>query len=87
MSADVPDALITFAKTNHITHLLLSDFPRKMLQAYGAMNTDEKSPFYRYGKRAYFVLDQHGTVKWMKIQDNPLDLLQPDEVLAALKRV
>jgi peroxiredoxin len=87
VSADVQNALIAFAKTNHITHLLLSDFRRQMLPAYGAMITDEKSPMYRYGQRAYFILDQHGIVKWMKILDNPLDILQPDEVLAALKQV
>jgi peroxiredoxin len=47
--------------------------------------TDEKSPIYRYGKRAYFVIDRTGTVRFMKIQDNALDLLDPGEVLKALK--
>ena len=57
-----------------------------MLPAYGAMVTDEKSPIYRYAKRAYFILDRQGIVRWMKIQENPLDLLKPDEVLQALKK-
>ena len=87
MSVDVQNTLVVFAKTNHIKHLLLSDFRRQMLPAYGAVITDEKSPMYRYGQRAYFILDKNGTVKWMKILDNPLDLLQPEEVLAALKQV
>ncbi len=87
MSVDVQNTLITFAKINNIKHLLLSDFRRQMLPAYGATITDEKSPMYRYGQRAYFILDKHGTVKWMKILDNPLDILQPEEVLAALKQV
>ncbi len=42
-----------------------------MLPAYGAMITDEKSPIYRYAKRAYFILDKEGTVRYVKIQDNP----------------
>lgn len=87
VSADVQNTLIAFAKTNSIKHLLLSDFRRQMLPAYGAIITDEKSPMYRYGQRAYFILDKHGTVKWMKVLDNPLDILQPEEVLAALKQV
>ena len=56
-----------------------------MLPAYGAMITDEKSPIYRYAKRAYFIIDKTGTVKYIKVMDNPLDLLSADEVLKALK--
>lgn len=56
-----------------------------MLPAYGAMVTDEKSPMHRYAKRAYFILDRQGIVRWVKMMDNPLDLLQPEEVLKALK--
>ena len=47
--------------------------------------TDEKSPIYRYAKRAYFIVDRNGVVKYVKVQDNPLDLLNPEEILAALK--
>jgi peroxiredoxin len=65
--------------------MLLSDFRRQMLTAYGAMQTDEQSPVYRYAKRAYFIVDKTGTVKFMKIMDNPLDLLDADEVLKAAK--
>jgi peroxiredoxin len=56
-----------------------------MLPTYGAMVTDEKSPIYRYAKRAYFIIDREGVVKYVKIQDNPLDLLEPDDVLKALR--
>jgi peroxiredoxin len=85
VSADHAATLEAFAKQNNIKHLLLSDFRRQMLPAYDAMVTDENSPIYRYGKRAYFVIDRSGTVRYVKIQDNPLDLLDPGEVLKALK--
>jgi len=49
------------------------------------MVTDEKSPLYRYPKRAYFILDRQGIVRSMKIQENPLDLLEAEKVLKALK--
>ena len=58
-----------------------------MLPAYGALVTDEKSPIYRYAKRAYFILDRQGTVRYVRIQANPLDLLKPDEVLKALQSI
>jgi peroxiredoxin len=85
VSADHPNTLAAFAKENRIKHLLLSDFGRKMLPAYGAMVTDEKSPVFRYARRAYFILDRQGTVRFAKIQDNPLDLLKTEDVLRALK--
>ena len=75
VSADHVATLEAFTKQNGIKHLLLSDFRRQMLPAYDAMVTDENSPIYRYGKRAYFVIDRTGTVRYKKIQDNPLDLL------------
>ena len=84
ISADHPATLEAFRKANSTKHLLLSDLRRQMLPAYGAMQ-DEKSPLYRYAKRAYFIIDKTGTVKWVKIQTNSLDLLDPEEVLQALK--
>ena len=56
-----------------------------MLPAYGAMEMNEASPVYRYAKRAYFIVDKTGTVKFMKVMDNPLNLLDADEVLKATK--
>jgi peroxiredoxin len=85
ISADHAATLQAFAKTNGIKHLLLSDFRRQMLPAWDALVTDEKSPIYRYAKRAYFILDKNGVVKFVKVQNNPLDLLDPDEVLKAVK--
>ena len=77
--------LEAFTKQQNVKHLLLSDFRRTMLPAYDAMVTDEKSPIYRYAKRAYFILDRDGIVRYVRIQTNPLDVLKADEVLKALK--
>ena len=84
VSADHIATLDAFAKQQNLRHVLLSDFRRTMLPAYDAMVTDDKSPIYRYAKRAYFVIDTNGVVKWAKVQANPLDLLDAQEVLAAL---
>jgi len=85
VSADHVATLDAFRKANGTKHLLLSDFRRTMLPGYGAMMMDEKSPTFRYARRAYFILDKEGVVRYMKIQDNSLDLLAPEEVLRALK--
>jgi peroxiredoxin len=85
VSADHVATLEAYAKENKPKHLLLSDFRRQMLPAWDAMVTDEKSPIFRYGKRAYFVLDRDGVVKYVKVQANPLDLLKAEEVVRAVK--
>jgi peroxiredoxin len=85
VSADHPATLDAFTKQNSLKHLLLGDFRRAMLPQYGAMETSEASPIYRYAKRAYFIIDRQGVVKYVKVMPNALDLLNPEEVLAALK--
>jgi peroxiredoxin len=85
VSADAGATLQAFTKANDIHFLLLADFRRQMLPAYDAMVTDEKSPIYRYAKRAYFILDRQGNIRYIKVPDNSLDLLTPEDVLKAVK--
>ena len=85
VSADHAATLEAFTKQQGTKHLLLSDFRRSMLPAWGALETNEQSPIFRYAKRAYFVIDRQGVVRYQKIMTNALDLLKPEEVLQALK--
>jgi glutaredoxin-dependent peroxiredoxin len=85
ISADHAATLEAFTKQQGTKHLLLSDFRRSMLPAWGALETNEQSPIFRYAKRAYFVVDRQGVVRYQKIMTNALDLLNPEDVLKALK--
>ena len=85
VSADHVATIEAFVNTNKTKQILLSDFRRQMLPAYDALVTDDKSPIFRYAKRAYFILDKEGVVRYIKINNNALDLLKPEEVLKALK--
>jgi len=85
VSADHAATLDAWIKVNPLKHSLASDFRRTMLPGYDAMVTDEKSPIFRYAKRAYIVIDSKGVVRYLKVMQNPLDLLQPDDLLKALK--
>jgi peroxiredoxin len=85
VSADHAATLDAFAKQNGTKHLLLSDFRRTMLPGWGALETNEQIPIFRYAKRAYFVVDRQGVVRYQKVMTNALDLLNPEEVLRALK--
>ena len=85
MSTDAAPALVAWAKELQIKHVLLSDFRRQVIGQYDAMVTDDKHPLFRYAKRAYFIIDKTGTVKFIKVMDKPTDLLEVNEVLAAAK--
>lgn len=85
VSADPVAKLEDFTRKNTIKHQILSDFGRTMLPAYGVMVTDQKSAMYRLAKRAYFILDRQGIVRFVRVQANPLDLLKTEEVLKVLK--
>ena len=85
MSTDAPAALIAWSKELQLKHTLISDFRRQVVPQYDAMVTDDKSPIFRYAKRAYFVIDKQGVVRYVKVMDNPLDLLNPEDLLNALK--
>ena len=86
VSADHPGTLDAYTKDNQVKHLLLSDFPRRqMLTAWGALETNPQSPLYHYATRAYFIIDRQGIVKYVKVQQNALELLEPAELLQALR--
>jgi peroxiredoxin len=85
MSTDAAPALSAWSKELKLHHVLLGDFRRQVLPKYDALVTDEKHPLYQRGKRAYYVVDKNGVVKFMKVMDNPLDLLEPGDLLAAVK--
>ena len=85
VSTDPVAKLEEFTRKNKVRHQLLSDAGRQMLPAYGALVTDQKSPMHRLAKRAYFVLDRQGTIRFVRVQANPLDLLRTGEVLEAVR--
>ena len=85
ISTDHHLALAAWQKSQNTKVLLLSDFPRRMLIAYGALQTGVESPVYRYARRAYFIIDKTGTVKFVKVMDSNLDLLDPEEILKTVK--
>ena len=91
MSADINDANKAWAEQMGITYPLLSDTRRQMLRAYGVLYDDAKlvedpATITRYlrGKRAFFVIDKEGTVRYAKITE-PRDFIPPtDEMLQVL---
>lgn len=66
---------------------LLSDFPkREVSKTYDALIT-EPPEFAGLSKRAYFIIDKNGILRWKKILENPRNLVPNEELLAALQRI
>lgn len=70
-----------------LTFPLLSDVSRKTLEAYEFLETDPSNRLYRYGKRAYVIIDKAGIVRYKKILDKPSDLVSDDELLKELDKL
>jgi peroxiredoxin len=77
-----------------ITYPLLSDIRRQMTRAYGVLYDDPKlaedpATIGRYmrAKRAFFVIDKEGTVRYVKVTE-PRDFTPPsDEMLKVLSEL
>jgi peroxiredoxin len=91
VSVDFNDANKAWAEKLGLAYPLLSDARREMSRAYGvlfddpAMATDAaKIPVYLRAKRASFVIDKEGVVRYAKTTE-PRELIPNDEILQVLK--
>jgi peroxiredoxin len=87
VSVDHIGAQKAFAEKLGLTYPLLDDFSRDTVQKYGVMETNPKSVFLRYSKRAYFVIDKQGIVRYKHIMDDPGHLLDSETILAEVTKV
>jgi peroxiredoxin len=87
VSVDHIGAQKAFAEKLGLTYPLLDDFSRDTVQKYGVMETDPKSVLFRYSKRAYFVIDKQGIVRYKHIMDDPGHLLDSEAILAEVTNV
>jgi len=85
ISVDAPAANKGFADVNKLTFPLLSDYERTAVNAYGIPQIDFAGlKNYTTAKRAVFVLDAEGTVKYAWVSDNPGVEPNYDEVKKAV---
>ena len=72
IAVDSPFALGGFAAKNNLSFPLLSDYARTTVKAYGIeLNDFAGLPGYTASKRAVFVLDKEGVVRWNWVGPNP----------------
>ena len=85
ISTDSPFANKGFATANNLTYPILSDYKHSIIEHYGGVQEDFAGlKGYSTSKRAVFVLDKNGIVKYAWISENPGVEPPYDEVNKAL---
>ena len=64
ISVDAVPSLREFKKQQDMKTELLSDFKREASRAYGVLNEESF-----YSRRAYFLIDKQGIVRWSHVED------------------
>lgn len=80
VSVDSVPTLKEFKAKHAMKVDLLSDFKREASRAYGVLL---EHTFF--STRAYFLVDEHGTVRWAHVEQNPGLRRENDEILAAVR--
>jgi len=85
ISVDSPFAIKAFATQNDLKFPILSDYERKISNAYAGVYEDFAGlKGYSAAKRAVFVLDEQGIVKYAWVTENPGVEPTYDEIVKAL---
>lgn len=94
MSVDFNDANKAWAEKLGLTYPLLSDMRRQATKAYGVLFDDPKMaddpkliPTYLRAKRAWFVIDKEGVVRYTKVGAPGEPLLPNDDILKVLSEL
>jgi peroxiredoxin len=82
VSVDSGPTLGEFRAKHKMTHQLLSDFKREAGRAYGVL--DEEKFFT---KRAYFLVDKQGVLRWKHVESELKDSRTNDQLLAEIAKV
>ena len=82
ISVDATPSLNEFRAKHKMTHHILSDFKREAGRAYGVL--DEEKFFT---KRAYFLVDKQGVVRWKHVEPELGMSRTNQELLAEIDKV
>jgi len=88
ISVDSSFTLHVFAQTYNLQFPLLSDFNKKVSKAYGVLHETWVAMGYKgVSKRAAFVLDAKGILRYKWVTENPGTEPPYDEILSALAKI
>jgi peroxiredoxin len=82
ISANVRFSQKAFSDFLKLNYPLLSDPPGQVMKAYGVYDEQRRA-----AKRAYFIVDKQGIVRFAKIMPSNSDLIPNDELLKELAKI
>ncbi len=85
ISVDMPFALGKFKEMNGITFPLLSDFNKEAISAFEVRNENFSVGLKGVAKRASFVIDKDGVVRFAEVLPNPGDYPNFDGIKKVLE--
>jgi peroxiredoxin len=83
ISVDLPWALREYRKANGFMYPLLSDFDRRVIQAYGIVDRTFQGFTSGVAQRSVFVIDPGGTITWEWVSEAQVEQPDYDQVLQA----
>ena len=89
ISVESDRAHTAFANSLNLEFPLLSDFLRQVVREFGIAYTEDAPfrGFYGMSRRAVYVIDTEGTIRWMWITDDPLVPPDVEHVLKAVSEL
>jgi peroxiredoxin len=87
VSVDVLGALRAFAEKLGLTYPLLSDFSRDTVKQYSVMYDNPSEARFRMAKRAYFVIDKQGIIRYKHVMEEARHLLDAEEIFNTVKAI
>ncbi|MEP7345254.1 MAG: redoxin domain-containing protein [Gemmatimonadaceae bacterium] len=79
ISVDSTWSLKEFKSKHSIPQELASDFKRDVARLYGVLHTERF-----FSKRAYFLIDREGIVRWAHVETTPGERREDAEILAQI---
>lgn len=87
ISVDTIFALKWFSEQNKINFPLLSDFNKQTIKDYDVVHHDFAFGYKDVAKRATFIIDREGIVRFIEILPVPGDFPNMDAIKEALKKI
>jgi len=86
ISVDSPFANKAFAEKYNIKYPLLSDFNKEAIKNYDVVH-NEMFGFKEIGKRAVFIVDKNGIIRYKWVAEDPRNEPNYDEIRKVLQQL
>lgn len=87
ISIDTPQSLARYKAEHHFNFKLLSDFNKETIRAYDVIYEEYSLGMKGVGKRAVFLIDTEGTIRYLEVLENAGNLPDLSAVQDAVRQL